>query len=357
MCSLLDRPVHGTVTAGQTGRYRQGTILRYTSSDCGRIRPSVEKRRTPRQAAALWITLSVAADRYPHTRCSCQECPDGEHSWQAGRHATSVPRMPSASPLPDDKESPHGALHAGPRPVALVSRFDAARPGARRHPAAVTRRLPDERLAGRDHRLGRDLHPGDHRVERPGRQHAGRLRSRRRDRRLVGRLDRVLGRHHLQHDGGDRDVRGLQAVADPPGDRGYPGPDDAHGLGARCPAGRARRVRVSLGCRRPHPHRARGGRPGGDQGRRAREQRARLVRRPGRPGHRPGRGDQPAAAVTLGLDRQDRRDPRAAAALDPDLPRQRQARAARRLAAGHCRLAGLYRWAVPDRRVRRPVPA
>ena len=281
----------------------------------------------------------------------------GKHSWQAGRHVTSAPCMPSASPLPDDKESPMvpftqlldpthslaGSTLLALVPVAtlllLLAVFRMTAWRAVIIGSAVTLILAvtvwnapvGNSLAAYGLGAATGIWSVDWIV-------------------FWG----VIIYNTMVVTGTFEDFKRWlirQATAD------IRVQTHAHGLGARCPAGRARRVRVSLGRRRPHPHRARGGRPGGDQGRRAREQRARLVRRPGRSGHRPGRGDQPAAAVALGLDRQDRRDPRAAAALDPDLPRQRQARAARRLAAGHCRLAGLYRWAVPDRRVRRPVPA
>lgn len=115
MCSLLDRPVHGTVTAGQTGRYRQGTILRHASSDCGRIRPSV--RKTPHSAAGGCTPNHSLLPRPPDTHTPgglVRNAPMREHSWQAGRHATSAPRMPSASPATRRQGEPHGALLAGP---------------------------------------------------------------------------------------------------------------------------------------------------------------------------------------------------------------------------------------------------
>jgi hypothetical protein len=81
MCSLLDRPVHGTVTAGQNGRHRQCTILRQTSADCGRLRPSFRKTRP-----------SGAGRSTQGRGCSLRrpQAPAGAH------RAAAVPRGPPA---------------------------------------------------------------------------------------------------------------------------------------------------------------------------------------------------------------------------------------------------------------------
>jgi len=63
----------------------------------------------------------------------------------------------------------------------------------------------------------------------------------------------------------------------------------------------------------------------------------------GAPIIRPGRGDQGAGRPAVVLDRPDRRHPGPAPAMDPDRAGHRQARPARRLAAGGRGLARLHR--------------
>jgi hypothetical protein len=250
-----------------------------------------------------------------------------------------------------------GTFHPGPGPVALRGRQRPGGAGAHRPLTRLTRRPAADRLAGRDHRRGGHDHPRDRGLARAVRQRHGLLRRGGRDRLLVGRLDRVLGRDHLQHHGGHRRLRGLQALADPPGHRRHPGPDHAVGVGVRGPDGGAGRLRLPLGRGGADPHRARGRRSGGHPGRHDREQRPGLLRRPGRPDHRAGGRYRAAAALAVRLDREDRRHAGPGAAVDPHLPGQRQAQAADRLAAGSRRLVRLHRGAVPHRRVGRALPA
>ena len=63
------------------------------------------------------------------------------------------------------------------------------------------------------------------------------------------------------------------------------------------------------------------------------------------------------AADLFGLGRQDRRHPRAAAALDFALPRLGPPRHVVGVAARHCRLARLHRRAIADRRLSRALSA
>ncbi len=153
------------------------------------------------------------------------------------------------------------------------------------------------------------------------------------DRRLERRLDHASGACAVQHAGRHRRLRSLPALAARAGHAGRAGADHPVRLGLRRAARRAGRVRLSLGRRRADPDRARHPRSRRHARRRDRQQCAGLLRRARRADHRARRGDRPAAAGAVGLGRPHRRGAGAAAALDPDLSRQRRAGAARGLAA------------------------
>ena len=196
-----------------------------------------------------------------------------------------------------------------------------------------------------------------HRVERPGRRDVRGVGRRRGHRHLVDRLDHLLGGDHLQHAGEDRGVRRLPPLDRRPGDGRHPGAGDPARLGARRAARGPGGVRLPVGGDRPDPGRPRRRGTRRHPGRRDRQQRAGVVRRARRAHHRPGHRDEGADRRALGVDRPDRRDPRAAAAVDLDLPGGRAARAARRVAAGRGRVAVVHTRPVPHVAVARPLPA
>ena len=124
-------------------------------------------------------------------------------------------------------------------------------------------------------------------------------------------------------------------------------------------------LRVSLGLRRANPDRHRHSRSRRHPGRGHRQQCAGLLRRVGSADHcachgncRHARHDlRRIAADLLGVGRQDRRHPRFVAALDPALSGIGQQRHVVGVAARHRRVARLYRGAITDRGLSRPLSA
>ena len=115
------------------------------------------------------------------------------------------------------------------------------------------------------------------------------------------------------------------------------------GVGFRRAAGRAGRIRLSVGGGRADSGRPGNRRPGSDSRGRAGEQRSRLLRRAGRSDLGLGCGHRASADGAFRFHRQHRRDSGAAAALGADLSGERLGRNGRGVAAGDRRLAFLHR--------------
>ncbi len=223
--------------------------------------------------------------------------------------------------------------------------------------ARAARRVPGIGLARHSDRLAGD--PGDRHsgVADATRSRRPSLRIRLADRRLGGGLDHLLGGDAVQHADDHRRVRAVPPLADRPGHRGCAGPNHPVRLGVRGVAGRACRLRLSLGLCGADPDRPRhpGSRRHPSGG--ARQQRPGVLWRAGRSDHRAGRRDRVAVARALRGSRPHRGGARPRPALGADIPRQRQARVPRRLAARGGGVARLHRRSVPGRGLSWPLPA